>query len=223
MLVSVYVIPYTFLGNHLVFNYVGWYVALYFTGACLRTKRGWTKKNCTCGSVLLLAVGGALLGSWLYGWNVLHKWPSVTLKCLGTFLGVAESCSLMAFIIGVFMFLVFNNMQIPFNRYINGVASTTFGVLLVHTFSGGMRTFLWRDVVDVIGHYSMAEMTGGGIVGFSILTVFSVFVICSVVDCARIILLERPFLIRICIALEKFKAAFASNVHHVHASESACK
>lgn len=206
MLVGIYVIPYTFLGNHQVFNYMGWYIALYFTGAFLRVwGRGWMEKNRICIPLLSFAIGGALFSSWLYGWNVLHKWPNVQLKCIGTVLGVAESCSLMAFIIGVLMFLVFKNLRIPYNRFINGVASTTFGILLAHTFSGGMRRFLWRDVVDAAGHYSRAETAGDSIVVFTIMTVCSIFALCSAVDYLRIILLERPFFERFCTVVNKFR------------------
>ena len=202
MLVGIYVIPYTFLGNHQVFNYVGWYVALYFTGAYLRLcGGGWMIKNRICFPLLCISVVGALFGGWLYGWNVLHEWPSLSLKCIGTFFGVAESCSFMAFVIGVLMFLVFKNLQIPHNRFINGVASTTFGILLAHTFSGGMRTLLWRDIVDVSGHFTMAESTGNSIVLFTVLVVLCVFVICSAIDCLRILFFEKPFFARFCVAI----------------------
>lgn len=47
-------------------------------------------------------------------------------------------------LLAVFAFLMFKNIQIPYNKGINTVAASTFGVLLIHANSDAMRKWLCK-------------------------------------------------------------------------------
>ena len=84
------------------------------------------------------------------------------------------------------------------NRFINAVAATTFGVLLIHANSDIMRQWLWIDLLKNVSVYSYSWMPL-----HAIGSVLGIFVVCSIVDFARIILIERPFFKLINPVLEK--------------------
>lgn len=190
-IVMSFVVPFTFFGNHDVFNWPVWYAAIYFTGACIRLHPfTWMSHNRVCLPLLMFFVSGAFLSAWLYDWNVVHSYPFLPLKMVGTFFGVAESCSLTAWVLGSLFFLVFRNLKLPYSPIINAVASTTFGVLLIHAAGPAMRQFLWCATVDVQGHF----LSGGSHFALYMLTsVIVIFACCSALDYLRIVFLEKPF------------------------------
>ncbi len=66
---------------------------------------------------------------------------------------VADSHNVLTYLVAFMSFLVFKNWRIPQSRFINAVASTTFGVLLIHAATGGMIKWLWQDFVNVPSAY----------------------------------------------------------------------
>ena len=66
----------------------------------------------------------------------------------------------------------------------------SFGVLLIHANSDAMRTWLWQDTVDVVGHYLLPLIQ---LVAYTIAVVLAVFVICNILDQIRIHTLEKWF------------------------------
>lgn len=70
------------------------------------------------------------------------------------------------------------------------MGAATFGVLLIHANSNAMLTWLWKDTVDVVGHYSLPI---GQLVLFSISIVLIIFVICNLIDQLRIATMEKWF------------------------------
>ena len=74
-------------------------------------------------------------------------------------------------------------------RFVNTVASTTFGVLLIHANSDAMRQWLWRDLLDLPSLYAVPS---GRLVLCYIAVMFGVFAVCSMIDLVRIRLLETP-------------------------------
>lgn len=105
---------------------------------------------------------------------------------------VADSYKIFAVIIALCSFLWFKNMNIGYNKIINAFGAGTFGVLLIHANSDAMRQWLWKDFVDVIGHYKM--LTTGELTLYSIGVVLAIFVVCNLIDQLRIATLEKWFL-----------------------------
>ena len=73
---------------------------------------------------------------------------------------------------------------------INVFGAATFGVLLIHANSDAMRTWLWKDTIDVVGHYSLPL---GDFVLFSVGGVLAVFLVCNLIDQLRIVTIEKLF------------------------------
>lgn len=169
-----------------VYHHVFWYCTLYFVGAAIRKYPFcWMSSIHICFGLLALAI--------------LSAWASVaSLDCfivirgstpVNTYYFVSDSNKLLAFVVAVFAFLTFKNSRIPQSRFINAVASTTFGILLIHAATDGMRKWLWEDFVDVPGAYSMPLLL---LIVYSVLVMLCVFAFCSAIDYLRIRFVERP-------------------------------
>lgn len=176
----------TFLFSGSVFHEPLWYAVLYFTAAYIRLyPEKWTKDNKICGSILLLSVLLACASV------LVVDFVGAEFGFTSAYHMVSDSNKLLAFVIGLFSFLFFNNLKIKNSKVINRIAATTFGVLCIHASSDAMRTFLWKDLLNVAGHYGMPL---GGLVLYSIASVAGVFIVCSIIDMIRICLIEKPVL-----------------------------
>ena len=76
-----------------------------------------------------------------------------------------------------------------YNWYINKIASTTFGVLLIHANSDSMRQLLWKDLLKNEEMYY-----SNFIIAHAFISVIIIFVVGSVLDIVRQMTLERWFL-----------------------------
>lgn len=173
----------TFL-NANVYHHVFWYVTLYIVGATIRKHPfAWmiNIRLCLFGffATVLLSLSTVLMADLM---PLLCAHPVIT-----GYYFVADSHKCFAFIVAVFAFLTFKNLRLPQSRFINTVASTTFGVLLIHAANDGMRKWLWRDLVDVPAAYSMPLLS---LVGYSIVAMLGVFAVCSMIDYLRIRFIE---------------------------------
>ena len=74
--------------------------------------------------------------------------------------------------------------------FINKISATCFGVLLIHGNSDTMRRWLWQDVLDNVGMYDSSWW-----LVHAISSVLGVFIVCAIIDMARIKFLEQPFFI----------------------------
>ena len=95
---------------------------------------------------------------------------------------------ILAVVIGMLLFLVFRNWKIGNNKVINTIASTTFGVLLIHANSDTMRSWLWKDLLDVPG---LASCSFAMLIWKSLAYVTSVFAVCSFIELLRIKCVEK--------------------------------
>ena len=161
-------------------NYVSWFIVLYVTASYIRLyPKKWFSNNRICGSLAALFVILSALSVWLGTYWGLHVGKNLT------YFFVSDSNTIMAFLTGVFTFLFFKNLKLRYSRFINGVAATTFGILLIHANSDTMRQWLWKDTLDNVGHY--------GQITHALLSVLIVFAVCSFIDFLRIKLIEKPF------------------------------
>ena len=84
--------------------------------------------------------------------------------------------------------MYFKNWEMADNPVINTLASTCFGVLLIHGNSDTMRRWLWQDVLDNCRAYYSDWM-----ILHVIFSTLGIFLICAGIDLLRIKYLERPF------------------------------
>ena len=171
-----------------VYHHVFWYATLYLVGAAIRLHPfGWMKRGKTC--MALLAV--SMVAAWcsVIGLVWLSKWLGRPVR--HPYFFVADSHKLLAFTTALFAFLVFKNWKLPQSRFVNAVASTTFGVLLIHAASDGMRKWLWQDFLDVPSAYSFSLPA---LIGYSAFVMVAVCAVCSMLDWLRILFVEKPML-----------------------------
>ena len=174
------------LFNAAVYHHVFWYVTLYLVGAAIRM---YPFKWMACNKICVLLLVASVIAAWcsVVGIDFMANWLERPTR--HPYFFVTDSHKVLAFSCALFAFLVFRNWELPQSRFINAVASTTFGVLLIHAASNGMRKWLWQDFVNVPGAYSLPFWE---LVGYSVFVMIGVFVVCSVLDYLRIRFVERP-------------------------------
>ena len=185
LLLALLLVCYTLLGSlprfNVSFNYVTWFGIIYLIGSYIRLHPipvferrslwGWlTIAN------IALAIGSILGMNYLYG----HDWYYFVSDCNKLFAVTIAICS----------FLWFKNLPIRYSKIINAFGAATFGVLLIHANSDAMRTWLWRDFVDCVGHYNLSLWH---LILYSVSVVAAIFVICNLIEQIRIKTLERYF------------------------------
>ena len=186
MILFIFTFCTTFLASSTAFYEVGWYVTLYLIAAYIRLyparwmgdHRIATQFLAACVALSVASVVFVMLASSSLG--------------LGNhaYYFVVDSGKVMAALTGCAIFIFFNSLDIGYVPMINKVASTVFGVLLIHTNSDAVRLWLWHDVFDVSGLYQSCNLVELTIT--SIIIVLMVFCACSVLDMFRIVLFERP-------------------------------
>lgn len=103
---------------------------------------------------------------------------------------VSDSNKVFAVLVAVCSFLWFKNMNIKYSKIVNAFGAATFGVLLIHAGSNAMLVWLWKDTIDVVGHYTLPL---GQLVLFSVGVVLAIFLVCNLIDQLRIATLEKWF------------------------------
>lgn len=161
-------------------NYVVWFGVIYFIASYLRlyTDKIYKSENAqfwgllTGISILLSAVLSVVLVRLTHNASM---WSYLMSDCQG----------IMALIVAVCSFMCFKNLKIKQSRFINTVASSCFGVLLIHANSDSMRQWLWYDTINVRGLFIK-----DGFAWKIILSIFIIYVICTIIDYIRIQCLE---------------------------------
>lgn len=179
----------TFFINRDVFNFVMWYMTIYFIAAYFRLYPSEkTENNRFCISMLVGCVGISILG--IFAGDFIGNRIGMT----GWYYLVNDSNKIMALLVGVFAFLVFKNLKIKYLPVINTVSSATFGVLLIHAGSDAMRQFLWKDLLHVSDMYfDTLSLLILKTVTFTII----IYVVCTAIDLVRIRLIEKPIFKRL--------------------------
>ena len=175
-------------GNTTLFNEVTWYVTLYFVASYIRLYPNPYTESAPLSVVALIvtvalsmasvlffaARGGATDQPWYYAYRL-----------------VSDSNQVLALATGIAIFLFFKNHMVPQSKVINTMASTTFGVLLIHASSPAMNSFLWESLLGVSGLIALSP--AAMLVRMVAYTVL-VFAVCSAIDLVRINIIEKPFM-----------------------------
>lgn len=178
---------YTLLGSvptfNIKFNYITWFAVIFFIASYIRLyphqiyeKKniwGWISFLSVC-----LAVSSILMLRMFFGERV----------GMG-YMFVSDCNKIFAVLIAVSSFLWFKNMNIKYSKIINAFGAGTFGVFLIHANSDAMRTWLWSDMVDSVGHYFCLNTVD--LIFYSTVVVLAIFVICNLIDQLRIATLEK--------------------------------
>jgi hypothetical protein len=180
---------YTILGSvptfEIRFNYVTWFGVIFLIASYIRlyphasfNQRklwGWVSLIS-----LMLAMLSIVVMHWKFGGNGIGA----------SYFFVSDSNRFFAVVVSVSSFLWFKNLNIKHSKVINTFGAATFGVFLIHANSNAMRTWLWEDTVDAVGHYSLSW---GSQILYSIGVVLIIFIVCNLIDQLRIATLEKWF------------------------------
>lgn len=177
------------VGFQLSFNYVTWFIVLYFIASYIRFYGiGLRLSHNSYGiaSVILIWVGSAsALGMFaIYKYGYVGKFAP--------YFFISDSNKLISLLIAMSTFMWFKDLKISYSRLINAIGATTFGILLIHANSDTMRQWLWRETVDCVGHFGDSLLWT---LGYASLSVALIFIVCSGIDWFRGKLIE-PRLIR---------------------------
>lgn len=180
-LLFIFTILSTVFNNVFVFGEIFWFITVYFIGAYLKLyPPTWANSLRTSRNLLIL--------------SLIVSYASVVLMVIKeqfmyTFYFVIDANKLGAVLVSIFMFTTFKNIYIGYSKFINLVAKTAFGVLLIHANSDAMRRFMWRDLLHVDTFYSLPLTT---LIIKSLIICCGIFVVCSILDMIRIYLFEEP-------------------------------
>ena len=78
-------------------------------------------------------------------------------------------------------FMIFKNIKMKQNRFINGIVASTFGVFLIHTNSDAMRIFLWGDLLKNTEFYDSPFL-----VVHAVCSIALVYITCVCIDQLRL-------------------------------------
>ena len=190
LLVALLLFIYTLIGTLPTFgvsmNYVSWFVVLYFLSSYFRMYSHdiWQKTRLWGIATVVLMIGsiGSILGVNYFG-NYFGK-NGFQYACWF----VSDSNKFFALALAVSAFLLFKNLKIRQSKFINTVAASCFGVLMIHANSDAMRQWLWRDTLNNVGMYSSPYL-----VLHALGSVLAIYIVCTVLDWLRIRFLEKPF------------------------------
>lgn len=191
LLLFVFTFCTTFLASTTAFYEVGWYMTLYLVAAYIRLYPArWMgdHKSATLFLVACVLTSVASVAFLMLASSVLGLGDHA-------YYFVVDSGKIMAALTGCAIFLFFNTLEIGYIPAINKIASTVFGVLLIHTNSDAMRKWLWQDVFNVSGLYQSCGIFELALASVGIVLI--VFCACSALDMLRIVLFEKPLFKRI--------------------------
>ncbi len=186
LLICLCLFIYSFIGMVPIFklkmNYVSWFCVLYFIASYIRFyANADVKKYKKWGgySVLFIILSMASVSMLLYISHMKGHMYHV-------YFFVSDSNKIFALLTAICTFMWFKNMKIKYSKWINTIASSMFGVLLIHANSDTMRHWLWKEILQNANHYGDNHY-----VLYALMSVLVVFVICIIIDQIRIHTIEK--------------------------------
>ncbi len=177
----IYSFLYFLPGVHVSYNYVSWFIVLYFIASFLRLyplKRDKDTRFWILSTFISIVVSLGLSACYMRIFGKGYLWSFLV-----------DSNAPMSVIVAVCSFMWFKNIKIKQSKFINTVAATTFGVLLIHANSNAMRQWLWRDTLQNVDWFYTDYF-----VLHAVLSVVIVFCVCVLLDWLRIRLIEKPLM-----------------------------
>lgn len=158
-------------------NYVTWFSILFLLASYIRKYESISKwKDVKWGWAMFICI-------------ILSVFSVLVLPLLGIapYFLVIDSNALLAVVVSVSSFMYFKGLHIKQSKWINLIASSTFGVLLIHANSDTMRQWLWKDTLNNVGQYGSDSLFL-----HAFLSVVCIFLICILIDQIRIRVFEKP-------------------------------
>ena len=183
---------YTMLGTvpwiSVTLNYITWFCILYVVASYIRLYGIWRSEDKMFwgGASLVLIIISVLSVLMMLSWGISS---GVRLDWSLVMFFVSDSNKLLAFLVSISTFMFIKNIHIRQSKWINTIASCTFGVLLIHANSDAMRQWLWKDTCDNVGMFYSSM-----IYVHALCIPIIVFIACTIIDFCRQRFLERFYL-----------------------------
>lgn len=161
-----------------------WFIYLYSIAGYIRlygVNEKLSSKKCFAYFIITVSI------TFLLGISQFYPSPEATEELDRTFFYQAETIPI--FIASIMLFLTFERMEVKYNKCINTIASASFGVYLIHDHIS-MRSHLWGYV---FGNPPIEQEIGALIV-YSFVAVFSVYIVCVIIDLVRKYVFEYPIM-----------------------------
>ncbi len=167
-------------------NYVGWFCILHIIASYIRLYENelTDKIKISQGWLALIMISFAIFSVVC---QLLRREYGMTTQW--GYRWVSDSNALLAIPTAITLFLWFKNLRIPQSKFINAVAASTFGVLLIRANSDAMRHWLWVDVCQNVKWYTSPYMPL-----YAIGCVLAIYAVCVLIDQVRIYVIEKPVL-----------------------------
>ena len=170
------------------FGDLGWFSTVYLLAAYMRIypEEWFGKKNIWLAYAVIsivLAFASVIVMSYVAKcFEVKSAWYA--------YYFVAGPNKILAVTTSVCVFMLFKNMKPFYNKYINTIAASVFGVLLIHANGPTMRRWLWKDTLNNTGYYNADFHI---LLLHAICSVIAIYIICTLLDMLRIKFIEKPF------------------------------
>lgn len=190
-----YIVMGTLPGFGITMNYVGWFMVLYLIAAYIRLyPRIYFNKTSLWGGLTVISIIVSACSV------IACTWIGIQIDRKMAFYFLSDSNKILAVMTAVCAFLFFKNLKLKYSKGINTIAASTFGVLLIHANSDTMRQWLWKDTLNNAGMYGSPWL-----VVHAIGSVLGVYIVCTLIDYLRIRFVEKLFLRRWDVCMEKRK------------------
>lgn len=177
---------------------LGWFIFLYLCSAYIRLYGEDFYQHIRTYFHIGVICYILLLGT-VWGFDLLGLFNSRFKTYFGYF---GQMNSFFTFFCSVFIFIGFSKLKIRYNFVINLIASTTFGIYLLHD-NPFVRKILWDDIFN-----NKDYLYTNKIFLHSFITIMLVFIICVIIDLVRQYVFEKPLLL----VLEKIKIMKKKNI-----------
>lgn len=186
------VIP-TFTTSSYQCNSLLWFVTLYSISGYIRLY-GLSNKFTTKHYFIFYLVCSMLTYTSSVAFTILGSKWEIFASNVTYFYGQEKITTLL---ISLCLFMVFATLKMNYHKWINIVASATFGVYLIHD-NKIVRQFLWIRLFKNAQYQESLFL-----IPYSIIVVVIVYVVCSFIDLFRQYIIEKPFMMLIKPYLEK--------------------
>lgn len=183
LLLTLCLIIYTILPSlakaNVTFNYITWFIVLYILISYVRYYPRDIYQNMKIWRNLMII---SIIFSWI---SIIVCWYIG----VNPYFFVSDSNKILALITAFCTFMFFKNLSIGYNKTINKIAASTFGVFMIHTNSITMRRWLWKDFLkNTIWYFSKYYIV------HTFICIIIVYIVCTIIDIIRIRVFEKPFL-----------------------------
>ncbi len=184
MLVIIWSVIPTFTTSSFQGNSLWWFVTLYAIAGYARLY-GFNQLFDTKGYFALWGIFSVLTYFSSVAFTILGTKWDVFLSHATYFYGMEKVSTLL---ISLTLFMAFATLKLHYHKWINTLASATFGVYLIHD-SVIIRPFLWKEIFQNFQYQDSLFL-----IPYSIIVVALVYVTCTAIDLIRQRIFEKPFM-----------------------------